>query len=68
MGIYGFLTDKVTEMSLQDGYIMWMGHCIKAPSSSSTTSFDLYRGTSLIRNNALPGPYSRNMPRVLRWS
>jgi hypothetical protein len=26
-----------------------------------------YRGTSLIRNSAPPGRYSRTMPRVLRW-
>ena len=25
-----------------------------------------YRGTSIIRNNAPLGPYSRNMPRALR--
>ena len=28
----------------------------------------LYRGTSLIRNTPLLGPYSRIMPRVQRWS
>ena len=28
----------------------------------------LYRGTSLIRNSAILGPYSRNMPMALRWS
>jgi len=28
----------------------------------------LYRGTSLTRNRPHPGPYSRTMPRVLRWS
>jgi len=27
-----------------------------------------YRGTSLIRNRCPPGPYSRPMSRVLRWS
>ena len=27
-----------------------------------------YRGTSLIRNSAPLGPYSRTMPRALRWS
>ena len=27
-----------------------------------------YRGTSLIRNRAPPGPYSRTMPRALWWS
>ena len=27
-----------------------------------------YRGTSLIRNCLLPGPYSRTIPRALRWS
>ena len=26
-----------------------------------------YRGTSLIRNRTLPGPYSRNMPRYVWW-
>ncbi|KAJ1486119.1 hypothetical protein T484DRAFT_2358500 [Baffinella frigidus] len=28
----------------------------------------LYRGTSLIRNRLPLGPYSRPMPRALRWS
>ena len=28
----------------------------------------LYRGTSLTRNSFLLGPYSRTMPRALRWS
>ena len=27
-----------------------------------------YRGTSLIRNSAPLGPYSRTIPRVLWWS
>ena len=27
-----------------------------------------YRGTSLIRNSPLLGPYSRNIPRVIWWS
>ena len=27
-----------------------------------------YRGTSLIRNSAPPGPYSMNMSRALWWS
>jgi len=27
-----------------------------------------YRSTSLIRNNPLLGPFSRPMPRTLRWS
>ena len=27
-----------------------------------------YRGTSLIRNSAPLGPYSRTMPRALWWS
>ena len=26
-----------------------------------------YRGTSLIRNNALRGPYSKTMPTALWW-
>jgi len=28
----------------------------------------LYRGTSLIRNGALLGPYSRIMHRAMRWA
>ena len=28
----------------------------------------VYRGTSLIRNTPLLGPYSRTIPRVLWWS
>jgi len=32
------------------------------------TGIQGYRGTSLIRNCFLPGPYSRTMPRALRWS
>ena len=28
----------------------------------------MYRATSLIRNSAPLGPYSRTMPRALRWS
>jgi len=28
----------------------------------------LYRGTSLIRNRLLLGPYSRTMPRVIQWT
>jgi len=28
----------------------------------------VYRGTSLIRNSAPLGPYSRTIPRVLWWS
>jgi len=28
----------------------------------------MYRGTSLIRKRLLLGPYSKTMPRVLRWS
>ena len=27
-----------------------------------------YRGDSLIKNTPLLGPYSRTIPRVLRWS
>ena len=27
-----------------------------------------YRGTSLIKTSAPPGPYSRTMPRALWWS
>ena len=27
----------------------------------------VYRGTSFIRNTPFPGPYSRNMSKVLRW-
>ena len=32
------------------------------------TAFECYRGTSLIRNSTPLEPYSRNMPRALRWS
>ena len=28
----------------------------------------MYRGTSLIRNSAPLGPYSRTIPRTIRWS
>jgi len=31
-------------------------------------TWDLYRGTSLIRKRLLLGPYSRHMPRALWWS
>ena len=29
---------------------------------------ETYRGTSLIRNTSILGPYSRTLPRVLLWS
>ena len=32
------------------------------------SSVELDRGTSLIRNSARLGAYSRTMPRALRWS
>ena len=32
------------------------------------TASAAYRGTSLIRNGPLLGPYSRTIPRVLKWS
>jgi len=35
---------------------------------SAKTPAVAYRGTSLIRNNAPLGPYSRTMPRALWWS
>ena len=39
------------------------------PSNTPTTSgWHRYRGTSLIRNHAPLGPYSRTMPRALWWS
>ena len=37
--------------------------CLAEPGTKSA-----YRGTSLIRNSAPLGPYSRNMPRYLWWS
>ena len=36
--------------------------------SSEEIPQDVYRGTSLIRNGAPLGPYSRNVPRALWWS
>jgi len=30
--------------------------------------FSVYRGTSLVRNSAPLGPYSKNEPRALWWS
>ena len=36
--------------------------------SCTSSVFSTYRGTSLIRNSASPGPHSRNMPRALWWS
>ena len=37
--------------------ICWQGYAL-----------DTYRGTSLIRNSPLLGPYSRTKPRALWWS
>ena len=36
--------------------------------SESDIAISEYRGTSLIRNSLLLGPYTRTMPRALRWS
>ena len=41
------------------------------PSSSSmrhNSPTARYRDTSLIRNTPLLGPYSRTIPRIIRWS
>ena len=38
-----------------------------SPTKASVATYG-YRGTSLIRNCAPLGPYSRNMPRALWWS
>ena len=38
------------------------------PRPRSIFTQELNRGTSLIRNTPLLGPYSRTMPRVLWWS
>ena len=35
---------------------------------AAAVSMDVYRGTSLIRNNLLVGPCSRPMPRAICWS
>ena len=35
---------------------------------STRLSVWVYRGTSLIRNTPLLGPYGRTLPRVLWWS
>jgi hypothetical protein len=37
-------------------------------SEAETLNFAAYRGTSLIKNCLLLGPYRRPMPRTLRWS
>ena len=37
-------------------------------SVAHTCCWSAYRGTSIIRNCLLVGPYSRTMPRALRWS
>ena len=47
------------EVTLQGGFPRAM--------SSAPSDFDVYWGTSLIRNT-LPGPYSRTIPRVIWWS
>ncbi|KAJ1489294.1 pre-mRNA splicing factor component-domain-containing protein [Baffinella frigidus] len=39
-----------------------------SPSSCFSSASSAYRGTSLIRNRPPLGPYSRTMPRALRWS
>ena len=54
---------------------MWDAKGVKmwdAKTGAEVISFvggrSVYRGTSLIRNNADLGPYSRAMPRALWWS
>jgi len=39
-----------------------------APSAAESVSWNVYRGTSLIRKLTPLGPYSRTMPRGLWWS
>ena len=45
----------------QRSFLVWL-----TPSGSE--NMRMYRGTSLIRNTPLLGPYSRTIPRVLWWS
>ena len=55
-------------------FIVWSVACVRrvlrtTPSMTpANTLCLLYRGTSLITNNAPLGPYSRNMPKALWWS
>ena len=42
--------------------------CTMFAVDSAGVRVHLYRGTSLIKNYLLPGPFSRPMPRALRWS
>ena len=58
-----------TEMSIKN----WGAGCTTTSTSCSGKALTLsrsgtYRGTSLIRNSAPPGPYSGNMSRALWWS
>ena len=54
-----------------DGACPWFTRspCTQATRGfGSATGVPRYRGTSLIRNSACLGPYSRTMPRALWWS
>ena len=42
--------------------------CVYAILGMAYVPIIAYMGTSLIRNSADPGPYSRAMPRALWWS
>ena len=45
-----------------------VGGGITLPGVAVAAAFHHYRGTSLIRNGLLLGPYIRTMPRALQWS
>ena len=44
-----------------------LNHCFRGWGRTPLSGWS-YRGTSLIRNRRPPGPYSRTVPRALRWS
>ena len=49
------------------GYRVQDAGCrVNEPPAPSSHAHGMYRGTSLIRNCLLLGPYSRAMPRALR--
>ena len=43
----------------------WCGLCVRTSSSTIYTGVLLYRVSSLMRDSARLGPYSRTMPRAL---
>ena len=51
-------------------YFQWLQYKRNNPSASAAWFWVLkgYRGTSLMRNSAPLGPYSRTIPGALRWS